>query len=349
MSDLANLRAFEPRISASPFSRTQSSPAAAFHLRRSSGRTSSGSFGPTTFASASPTAVPVELHLGNNDITVDSISNSLWTLRNLHVLSLRQNRLESLPEGIGRLGSLHTLNVASNRLRYLPAEILQLENLAIVNLHPNPWLAPPAPSAPSSPDPDASPASEASPRRRRLLGPLTTHFKQPALKEVALRRLLAPSQPTATDLAQPLVKEYYTPDSMRQLEVPDHLYAYFLTVFQHTSSTASAPFSRVRQSSTSSTLSNASATVPTIAPFDPLSHVCHSLAHAGEPRVFVEPAVERFEWVSEASLKPASQQSTTKRALEARNIPLRWRGCSATCLDWLEEDEEELESESTLH
>lgn len=346
VSDLANLRAFEPRISSSPFARTQSSPAAAFNLRRSNGRTSSGSFGPNTFSRSSPTAVPVELHLGNNDITVEAISHSLWTLANLHVLSLRQNRLESLPPGIGRLENLHTLNVASNQLRYLPAEIKQLPRLAIVNLHPNPWLPPPILTEPASPSlPAATDSSEEQEapqltrRRRRVLGPATVHFRLPSLKEVAIRRLLSAAEWLAPELAQPLVKELYTVDSLRSEKVPDHLLALFSTTFKQANSASSGSFARGRQVSASSTLSTSSSSGSTAAPFDPLSHICRSPAHPDEARVFFEPAVERFEWVSEQSLKPAAVQQPSKRSSEVRNIPIRWRGCGATCLDWLEEDE----------
>ncbi|GAA5980576.1 hypothetical protein JCM10908_001694 [Rhodotorula pacifica] len=354
VSDLANLRAFETR--GSPFSRIQSSPAAAFNLRRSPGRTSSGSFGPVPFSpSASPTAVPIELHLGNNDITVEAISKSLWTLSNLHVLSLRQNQLDSLPEGIGRLTSLHTLNVASNQIRYLPAEILNLDNLAILNLHPNPWLAPPQPPASESSAPVAATAIEAgvdeSDRakrpRRRLLGPLTRHFSLPSLEELCIRLLLEPIGPSP-ELAQPLIRHVYTAAHLdvKGMERFKPLLAPILQPANAAAASSSAPFVRARHHSTSST--SASSPIGTAAPFDPLSHICRSPAHAGQPRVFYHPAVERFEWVSEASLKPAAAATTTtttgataptpKRSSELRNIPIRWRGCGPTCLDWLEEE-----------
>ncbi|GAA5866168.1 hypothetical protein JCM3774_004105 [Rhodotorula dairenensis] len=358
VSDLANLRAFEPR--SSPFSRIQSSPAAAFNLRRSPGRTSSGTFGPAPFSpSASPTAVPIELHLGNNGITVEAISNSLWTLSNLHVLSLRQNRLDSLPEGIGRLASLHTLNVASNRLKFLPAEILNLDNLAILNLHPNPWFIPPsglASAAPAvAPTSDSDEPVNAAPpprRRRRVLGPVTVHFTVPSLEEVCIRQLLEPIGPSA-ELAQPLIKHFYTADYLREV-LPPRLNDVFLSIFPHANPASSAPFVRARHFSTLAALSSSppassSQGSSSTAPFDPLSHVCRSPAHAGHARVFYRPAVERFEWVSEASLKPAAAaQQPTKRSSDVRNIPIRWRGCGPTCLDWLEaHGEEEVQTEST--
>lgn len=350
------MRAFETR--GSPFSRIQSSPAAAFNLRKSPGRTSSGSFSPAPpfSPSASPTAVPIELHLGNNNITVDAISNSLWTLSNLHVLSLRQNRLDALPEGIGRLTSLHTLNLASNQLKFLPAEILNLDNLAILNLHPNPWLAPPS-SAPTAPldaasqtrAEDLTGAAQPGRRRRRVLGPLKVHFTLPSLEEVCIRQLLEPIGPSA-ELAQPLIKHFYTADYLREV-LPPRLNDIFLSIFPHAAANpvSAVPFLRARHLSTSSALSSSSnaATSPSPAPFDPLSHVCRSPAHAGHARVFYRPAVERFEWVSEASLKPAAaavaQPPTKKRGSDVRNIPIRWRGCGPTCLDWLEEDDAEEE------
>ena len=355
------MRAFETR--GSPFSRIQSSPAAAFNLRKSPGRTSSGSFSPAPpfSPSASPTAVPIELHLGNNDITVDAISNSLWTLSNLHVLSLRQNRLDALPEGIGRLTSLHTLNLASNQLKFLPAEILNLDNLAILNLHPNPWLAPP-PSATTAPlDPPSQTEAEDSTgtaqprrRRRRVLGPLQVHFTLPSLEEICIRQLLDPIGPSA-ELAQPLIKHFYTADYLREV-LPPRLNDVFLSIFPHAAANpvSAVPFLRARHLSTSSALSSSSTAAATSpsppAPFDPLSHICRSPAHAGHARVFYRPAIERFEWVSEASLKPAAatvaQPLTSKRSSDVRNIPIRWRGCGPTCLDWLEEEDVEEEAQT---
>ncbi|BGP28924.1 hypothetical protein JCM10296v2_000660 [Rhodotorula toruloides] len=333
ISDLATLRSFKAAFSRTTFARTQSSPASVASSRRSFERTSSGSL------SAVPTSVPVKLLLAKNQLTADSLSNALWSLPNLQVLTLRQNFLERLPEGVGRLTGLQELNVASNRLRYLPAEILLLDNLSNLALHPNPFLLAPRPATPSSPSTSAS--DESIGRCKRLLGPLTVHYSVPSLKETCIRRLLTPSRPSPTT---PSIKAEYDVDYVRAV-LPDHLLAPFLSTFQI--SPPSLSFARQRHSSASSTLSlDSFASTPSPQPFDPLSNICRSPLHAGEDRVFLTPACERFEWVSEATLKPAPKADGKKgKDREVRNIPIRWRGCTAACLDWLEEEEQVDESD----
>lgn len=66
----------------------------------------------------------------------------LLELRNLRVLSLRQNRLRSIPPAIRELVNLESLNVAGNQLEDLPFEILELmmsHKLRDLTCHPNPW------------------------------------------------------------------------------------------------------------------------------------------------------------------------------------------------------------------
>lgn len=335
IADLATLRSFKAAFSRTTFARTQSSPASVASSRRSFERTSSGSL------SAVPTSVPVKLLLAKNQLTADSLSNALWSLPNLQVLTLRQNFLERLPEGVGRLTGLQELNVASNRLRYLPAEILLLDDLSNLALHPNPFLPAPASSDPPAPSPMST--EEHGTRRRRLLGPLTIHYTIPSLKETCIRRLLTPSRPSSST---PSIKAEYDVDYVRAV-LPDHLLAPFLSTFQI--SPPSLSFARQRQSSASSTYSlDAFTSTPTPPPFDPLSNVCRSPLHAGAERVFFTPACERFEWVSETTLKPAQWRQLAaegKRVKEGevRNIPIRWRGCTAACLDWLEGEESHID------
>jgi hypothetical protein len=67
-------------------------------------------------SSEAPAIAEVKLYLGTNMLTASSISNSLFMLHNLVVLSLRENLLEELPCGIGRLAGLKELNIGGNRL-----------------------------------------------------------------------------------------------------------------------------------------------------------------------------------------------------------------------------------------
>ncbi|GAA6050489.1 hypothetical protein JCM3770_002622 [Rhodotorula araucariae] len=364
--ELSTLRSFTPSSPSRTLSRTQSVPApdlaASPTSHRVFGRTSTVSFGsPSTTAPLAAATVGVVLMLSGNELTTASLSNALWTLPNLQVLSLRNNLLDVLPEGIGRLTGLRELSLAQNQLRFLPAEILQLENLANLTLHPNPFLAPPALPADVQGAPSVTSASlPRVRRRRRVLGPLVTHFTVPSLAEICTRILLSEVAPTAsapTSLSASTSRAATTRhiqhvrggvETLRAV-LPAPLFAPFQSTFYPPSSLASSSsssssfpafFSRTRQPS-------ASAAAASAQPFDPQSHLCRSPAHPDQPRVFVHPAVERLEWVSQARLR-AGQAARTPEGVgvgvgegdgEVRDVPIRWRGCSARCLDWLEEDE----------
>ncbi|GAA5887601.1 hypothetical protein JCM6882_001467 [Rhodosporidiobolus microsporus] len=349
VSDLSTLRSLNPRASASTtraFARTQTVPATAGSLvanrstSRPFGRTSSGSFAPGPPAPSS--CVPVNLILSNNDLTAGSISNALWTLPNLHTLSLRHNQLEHLPEGIGRLASLTELNVAGNMLKFLPAEILQLENLRQLAVYPNPFLPPPSADIPPSP------STTPSRRSKRVLGPLTSNFTVPSLRETAIRRLLSSY---SASVSTPTIEYLYDKDDLKRT-LPAELLEPFLSIVYPAAASLSSSSSSSRAASTAFTRtrhasSTSSHLPPLTQPFDPRSHICRSPAHADEERVYFAPAVERFEWVSEARLQPAAAKGsqTGKAKSTVRCIPVRWRGCGATCLDWLEEEEDEDEDE----
>ncbi|GJN91617.1 hypothetical protein Rhopal_004640-T1 [Rhodotorula paludigena] len=368
--ELSTLRALKPTGTSRMLSRTQSVPATrvpdAQVSNRLFGRTSSGSFAPFAASTLPTTTVPVFMMLSGNHLTTGSISNALWSLPNLQVLSLRNNDLDEVPEGIGRLVNLHELSLAGNHLQYLPAEILDLENLANLTLHPNPFLPPPLlaspDNTPASPSRDAP--SRPQRRRRRLLGPLTRHYTVPSLSEIAQRVLLDETASSATSESSSATArniQLYSPgvEYLRDA-LPAHLFAPFHSTFFTPSSPAStAPassfsspflsFPRTRQPSSSSAHSRADGSAGPTQPFDPLSHVCRSPAHTDAltgagAKGFVRPAVERIEWVSEASLKRGAGGAAGAAAGakgEVRNIPIRWRGCGAACLDWLEEEEED--------
>lgn len=348
IKELAALRSLPEKASLSAvpartrtLARTQSVPnpiSPPSSSSRSFARSASGSLPPSPSSTAPKTAVALEFNFSNNDLCADSFPNAFFTLSNLRVLFLRQNHLERLPEGIGRLADLVELSVSNNQLTYIPAEILRLSNLSQLRLHPNPFLSPPSTSS--------------SPSSKRLLGPLKVNFTVPSLFESMTRKLLAPASskasllPSSTDSTPPLtIQGYELP-----FDLSDTVFAPFKSIMPlPPSSNLSHAASRARERTTSvgSTRSLFNPSPPVLAapgpqPFDPSSNVCYSPAHAGEGRHFYQPAVERFEWVSESSLKSGRVDSGPKK------IPLRHRGCGATCLDWLEEEEEEMSSEGEV-
>ncbi|GAA6058692.1 hypothetical protein JCM10212_003380 [Sporobolomyces blumeae] len=362
----------------------QASPTA----RRRFARSSSGSQSSSPCASLSAASVPLKVNLANNRLERNSLPNALFGLSNLRYLFLRGNQLNPLPEGIGRLTGLVELSLCANNLEYLPAEILRLENLAVLLLHPNPFLPPPA-SKPSLRSVQRSQIADATETdtaesvcgetqsKKRLLGPLQTHFTVPSLKETALRTLL--SQDPSTSIPQRLVQRWDGTTVRKYLA--EHLFDAFHSTFMSTSLAPVQPFvppssgggARRRPdsacSSTSSPCSSPSkrpgssfSPRPSIPkqPFDPLANLCRSPLHDDSPQVFYEPAVERIEWVRESSLKPGATSSAAEalsgpgggerdRATgskgsvyrEAKTIPIRWRGCGPRCLDWLEEEDDE--------
>lgn len=274
------------------------------------GRTFSGSLAPVAVAPVPPSRVPLNLYLSQNRLSAGSLPPALFSLDNLTVLTLRGNRLAELPPGIGRLHALVELNVASNGLEWLPAELGNLPRLRVLALHPNHFIAPPA--EPTTSSISLSPLSaNTTPVRPRLVSPVQIHFTVPSLVELCTRVLLAhdPDYPTNP------VRNIALEPSLRNL--PRHLLAPFAEAIPSAFTLATPP-----------TNENESL-------YDPLASICCSPAHADAEVVYYRHAVERFEWVSEASLK---EQVPGQSPFEGpRVIPLRHRGCGSKCLDWLDE------------
>ncbi|GAA5834349.1 hypothetical protein JCM9279_004292 [Rhodotorula babjevae] len=370
--ELSTLRSFTPSSPSRSFARTQSVPASKLPsspARRIFGRTSTVAFGsPGGSSSLAAGAVPVVLVLSGNELTAGALSNALWTIPNLQVLSLRNNHLDTLPEGVGRLAGLRELSLAGNRLQYLPAEILELDNLSNLTLYPNPWLPPPAPAPASVQDGDKASSTARSRRRKRVLGPLVTHYVVPSLVETCTRLLLseATTSPVPPISLSASISSSSTAvrhiqnvrggvEYVRALLDQRNLFAPFHSTFYPPSSLAAS------SSSSSSSLSPATsffprarqssgpihpAAPPTSQPYDPASHQCRSPAHPHDARVFVRHAVERLEWVSAARLRGRAARGEGEDGEgEVRDVPVRWRGCGPRCLDWLELDEEDEEEE----
>lgn len=71
------------------------------------------------------------LNLSNNQLTN---LNGIEKLVNLETLNVENNRLESLPAGIGQLKKLKNADFSNNRLTSLPAELGSLTQLSTLNL-----------------------------------------------------------------------------------------------------------------------------------------------------------------------------------------------------------------------
>ena len=81
------------------------------------------------------------LYLANNLFV--QFPTVILDLRNLRILSLRQNNLTSIPPTIRELVNLETLNIGGNQLRELPFEVIELissHNLRKLYPEPNPFI-----------------------------------------------------------------------------------------------------------------------------------------------------------------------------------------------------------------
>lgn len=327
------------------FGRTKTAPGSSLF--------SSGATTGTTSANDSG-AIAIELYLGLNALTSASISPRLFELKHLRVLSLRHNRLDVLSASIANLKELTELNVAGNRLRFLPAEILNLPKLKTITFHPNRFAPVQTASTPATPTAAATaPSATATtstlneqPSTSRVVGEKRytrrgnndrQQRRVASLVEVATRLLLAPS---ADDPARPVA---HTEPFLSLL--PAHLRRPFFSASeqQQQQQRMLATNATVASSSSSSSAADAVAA----APFDRKAHVCdkRSPAHVGREVYYHEQAVERLVWVREGALieRAATARLSTREARTAARdkgelVPLLFRGCSATCLDWLDDD-----------
>jgi len=92
----------------------------------------------------------------STDVSLFAARNQLTTFpaciialnKNLHVLSLRANRISHIPREIGQLTQLKELSVSNNNLSYLPYEIERMPNLKLLQASVNPFVPPSREDAP---------------------------------------------------------------------------------------------------------------------------------------------------------------------------------------------------------
>ncbi|CAE6403256.1 unnamed protein product [Rhizoctonia solani] len=300
------------------------------------------------FSSGSPSKPKqeIQLYLANNGITV--LPSELFQLNNLTLLSLRGNKLRSLPPAIGNLKSLRSLNIANNELATLPSELSHL-NLQTLLLDPNPFL----------PKPTQSSVQPTGSRGARELGPLVIHTRIPKLGELALRVALRPSpeRPPITPLSfttpstrhsdtlasRPLLtptdsrssvfsfpshvsslpRSNSGPNPYNHHTFPPHALAleghYDLSLWLSEQRDANVHIEAVRHGTDDA--------CNLYSWCSGQKHQTDAEAEASPHGVFVQPAEERLEWVT---VLAGCELSSA--------VPILWRGCSLGCLGFLDRD-----------
>jgi Leucine-rich repeat (LRR) protein len=81
----------------------------------------------------------IQLFLQGN--LLSELSWFLCSIKNITVLSLRNNRLQIIPSCISQLTRLVELNIGGNQISWLPKEILACSSLQVFNPYPNPFIA----------------------------------------------------------------------------------------------------------------------------------------------------------------------------------------------------------------
>lgn len=199
-------------------------------------------------------------------------------------------------------------------------------------VNPNPFLPEPAHSPPTY-DPPRSPlrsrgdrsitriysllrAEALSRPTKPVLSPITFSLTRvPPLTELCLRLLLAPSETTPTHT---VIADYYGLPLSDQWTIPPNV--------RHTLIDAVPGILRPRKRFSIDTITHEDQCASTSASSG--TATCPNPAHKG--RVFVKHASERFSW--ERRIAGVDVGGA---------VPVRWRGCLGTCLDFLDGDQRE--------
>lgn len=289
---------------------------------RSLDRTKTSMFGSNPRSTALDEKEPakhaeIELLLGSNSIT--TLPNELFLLRGLTVLSLRSNQLTHVPPAIGCLVNLDELNLSNNRISYMPSEILGMK-LKKLLLNANPLLQPPRPFGGD-----------------RVMSPLVRHQQDVrSLLDIATSVLLSPPLSSATEAGMKTktkleeIWELPLPPGVLNAELIGKINAALPRSCR--SRTMESPSRALRPGSPSPQPSGkqpaTSWDVDDDAGMNPRYNVCPSPNHLS-CTMFIDHGEERFEWIKDVVEVVVSD-------LPGGAVPIRWRGCSAGCLDFLE-------------
>ncbi|KAF8556435.1 hypothetical protein OG21DRAFT_1437021 [Imleria badia] len=265
----------------------------------------------------------LKLYLMGNMIT--SLPPELFSVKNLTVLSLRGNRLTFIPPDICRLTNLHELNISNNQLKFLPWQMRDMK-IAKLMVNPNPFLPEPNNALSCPPlEPRRSMTRLHSLRQEVLsrptkpvLSPVTlTLARVPPLTELSLRLLLTPSETTPSHT---VLADYYGLPLSDQWTIPPNV--------RHTLMDAVPGILRPRKRFSVDMITREDQRASGTSGTGTGTATCPNPAHKG--RVFVKHASERFSW-----------ERRIAGVDVGGSVPLRWRGCLGTCLDFLDGECEE--------
>ena len=234
------------------------------------------------------------------------------------------NRLTFIPPDICRLTNLHELNISNNQLKFLPWQMrdMKIDKLLV---YPNPFLPEPARDG-SCPPPGSRRSSSrlhslrtepSSHPTKPVLSPVTfTLARVPPLTELCLRLLLTSCE---TDPSHTVIAEYYGLPMSDQWTIPPNV--------RHVLMDAVPGILRPRKRFSVDVTTHMDHPGAARTGTGTGMATCPNPAHRG--RVFVKHASERFSW--ERRIAGVDVGGA---------VPLRWRGCLQTCLDFLDEEDQ---------
>ncbi|CAO1629322.1 unnamed protein product [Sympodiomycopsis kandeliae] len=324
--------------------------------------TSTGSPTPTATRSRSRTSSKshtltqrntLQLYLQNNSLT--HLPSALFSLgANLRVLSLRSNKLKTLPSAIGTLVNLSELNIANNELEYLPAEIQNL-SLEQFRWFPNPFVLPDAKQKLE--------ITETDPVVATCLGPLQTTSSElnslSTLKELCIRTLLTPVNPEEEDKTT-LLQEYEN-GTLREMDADNTMDTSTISLLEsarrclegkwgNTTFTTCTPSSELdswckgvsgqSRDDEAQQHMDVSSTLDTQGD-NSLLNPYFNKCPLQTDRYYSVPVETRLQWTSRVAgvdvltIDVASANQALARTSGV--LPLLWKGCSKGCLDFLKD------------
>lgn len=288
---------------------------------------------------------------------------------------MRGNQIESLPQSIGNLKALKQLLLFNNKLTYLPAEILELK-LEKLQLGSNRFPSYEKPikvenNLENKGDADNTEEEiKLNTSLKRVCEPRKKNFQVPTLLELCTRRLLEPIDGSRESGSSPVISKskLFTPGmsntstgNVRRhfhsikdkiisprtdyLPVPPHLLKPFLPLLNPLPHHLRCLLSPAR----SPAFSNENAILDT-----PSSRTPSTTRTPGTPSPSIQTPFEAVKDLPQCSVCKTACSEFAETRVEWRSeiagvqlgkgddercwVPVLWRGCSANCLDFLDEE-----------